>query len=108
DLDPHQPVPLERTNEADVALGLEVEIEIEQELDVLVSAITEGRKLFVERTLDAERRIELGPARRAAEAGHVEVRAPTVEHEYVGLQRREAALTHMLAQLADLVERADR
>jgi hypothetical protein len=35
DLDPHQPVPLQRTDEADVALGLEVEIEIEEELDVL-------------------------------------------------------------------------
>jgi hypothetical protein len=35
DLDLHQPVPLQRTDEADVALGLEVEIEIEEELDVL-------------------------------------------------------------------------
>jgi len=46
DLDPHQPVPLECTDEADVALGLEVEIEIEEELDVLAGAITETRKLF--------------------------------------------------------------
>jgi len=31
-------VPLERTDEADVALGLEVEIEIVEELDVLAGA----------------------------------------------------------------------
>ena len=54
DLDPHQPVPLQRTDEADVALGLEVEIEIEEELDVLAGAITERPKLFVERILDVE------------------------------------------------------
>src|SRR4029077_9585446 len=32
DLDPHQPVPLQRTDEADVALGLEVEIDIAEEI----------------------------------------------------------------------------
>jgi hypothetical protein len=40
-------VPLQRTDEAD-ALGLEVEIEIEEKLDVLAGAITERRKLLVE------------------------------------------------------------
>src|SRR5581483_8129334 len=63
-LDPHQPVPLQRADEADVALGLEVEIEIDKELDVLACAITKGSKLFIERLLDAERRIELGSAGR--------------------------------------------
>jgi hypothetical protein len=92
----------------DVALGLEVEIEIEEELDVVAGAITEGAKLFVERLLDAERRVELGSAGRATEAGHVEFRNPTIEQKDVSLERREAALAHVLAELADVVEGADR
>jgi hypothetical protein len=52
----------------------------------------------VERLLDAERRVELGSAGRATEAGHVEFRAPTVEQKDVGLERREAALAHVLAE----------
>ena len=70
DLDPHQPVPLQRTDEADVALGLEVEIEIEEKLDVLAGAITERRKPLVELLLDLQRRVELGSAGRATETGH--------------------------------------
>ena len=101
-------MPLQRTDKADVALGLKVEIEIEEELDVLAGAITEARKLFVERLLDADRRVELGSTGRATEAGHVEFRAPTVEQKDVGLERREAALSHLLAQLADVIEGADR
>ena len=99
---------LQRTDEADVAFGLEVEIEIEEEFDVLAGAIAEACKLIVERLLDADRRVELGSAGRATEAGHVEFRTPTVEQKDVGLERREAALAHVLAELADVVERADR
>jgi hypothetical protein len=101
-------VSLQRTDEADVAFGLEVEIEIEEEFDVLAGAIAEACKLIVERLLDADRRVELGSAGRATEAGHVEFRTPTVEQKDVGLERREAALAHVLAELADVVERADR
>ena len=53
---------LQRTDEADVAFGLEVEIEIEEDLDVIAGAITEACKLFVERLLNADRRVELGSA----------------------------------------------
>ena len=42
------------TDEADVALTLEVEIEIKEELDIITSASTERPKLFVERILDVE------------------------------------------------------
>ena len=54
-------MPIERTNEADVALGLSVEIEIEEELDFLTT-IAKGAKLFVQRLLDVEREVELGSA----------------------------------------------
>ena len=49
DLDPHQAMTLvlERAHEADVALRLEVEIEVDQELDVVAGAVAEGRKLLV-------------------------------------------------------------
>jgi hypothetical protein len=87
-------VSLQRTDEADVAFGLEVEIEIEEEFDVLAGAIAEACKLIVERLLDADRRVELGSAGRATEAGHVEFRTPTVEQKKVGLKRREALLAH--------------
>jgi hypothetical protein len=58
---------LERADKADVALGFEVEVEIEQELDVLAGAVAEGCELLVERLLNAQRRIWLGPAWRADE-----------------------------------------
>src|SRR5262249_43451137 len=63
DLDPHQPGSLDRAHEANVALGLEVEIEIEQALDVLAGAVAECCELLVKGCFDGERRIELRSAK---------------------------------------------
>src|SRR5262249_33633426 len=101
DLDPHESVPLERADEADIALGLEIEIEVDEELDVLAGALAQARKLLVELLLDPERRIELRAAGRTSKAGHVEFRVRAVKQEDVGLECREAALAHVLAELAD-------
>ena len=45
---------------------------------------------------------------RPTEAEHVEFRRPPVEQENDGLEGREAALTHVLAEFADVVEGTDR
>jgi hypothetical protein len=60
---------LEGAHQPDIALGLEVEIEIEQELDLVARTVAEGPELPVECLLDAERRIELWSSGRANESG---------------------------------------
>ena len=85
---------------------LKIEIEIEEEFDVLPGAIAEACKLIVERLLDAERRVELGTTGERPKPEVFEFRTSAVEQEDGGLERREAALAHVLAELADVVERA--
>ena len=89
---------LERADEADVAFGLVVEVEIQEELDVVACALAEGRELLVERFFHRERRVQLRPALGAAEARHVHFGLRAVEQEDVGLQRREAALADVLTR----------
>jgi len=86
---------------------LKLKLRSRKKLDVLAGAITERRELLVERLLDADRRVELGSAGRATEAGHVEFRTPPSNKKMLVLSR-EVALAHVLAELADVVEGADR
>src|SRR5262245_18179125 len=54
-LDPHEAMLslLERANEADVTLGLEVEVEVEQKLDLPAGTVAKGCELLVECFLNA-------------------------------------------------------
>jgi len=101
-------VRLQQTDEAYLALCLEVKIEVEEELDVLAGALAKARKLLVKFFLNPEGRVEFGAAGRTNKAGHVELRAGTLKQKNVVLERGEAAITHVLAELADVVEGADR
>ena len=74
----------------------------------MARALAERRQPVADRRQRRAVGIELRPARRPAEARLVHVGRSEVEAEDVGLERLEAALLHMLAELHHVVERAHR
>ena len=108
DLQPEQIVGLAGARDLDVALGFEVEVGVEQDAHVVAGALAEGRQPVGDGGQHRAVGIELGIARAAREAGLVHVGRIDIEAEDVGLERLEAALLHMLAELHQVVERAHR
>ena len=107
DLDPEQIVGLHGARHLQEALGFEVEVEIDQDVDVRAGALAKGGQLIADRAEHVALGIELGEVVAAGEAGRVQART-VVEQEDVGLERRVALGDHLPAGGDDVVERAQR
>ena len=107
DLDPEQIVGLHGARHLQEALGFEVEVEVDQDVDIRAGALAKGGQLIADRADHVALGIELGKVVAAGEAGCVQART-IVEQKDVGLERRIAVGDHLLPCRHDIVERAQR
>ena len=100
DLEPHQAQVVEGARHRQVALGLEVEIQVEEDVHVRPRAFAQRRQLFAQRADDAARRVQVDPV---LEPRHVQRRRLAVEQEDVGLERAEPAFAHLAPEGDEIV-----
>src|SRR5581483_2135827 len=107
DLDPEHVEVLDRAQNLQIAFGLGVEIEVEQDIHVRSGAVADRFEMHAQvaqhLALDIDLRLE-----RRAEAGTPAGRLAVVIGEDVGLQRGEFFLAHLAPDRLDTVEALDR
>src|SRR6266702_152458 len=107
DLDPEQVHILDRAQDLQIALGLGVEVEIEQQIDIGPGAVADRLEMHAEIAQHGAVDIDFGLERRA-EAGPPALRLAVGIDEDVGLHRGETFFAHLAADSLDAVEIGDR
>src|SRR6201991_150378 len=106
DLDPEHVEIFDRAQDLQIALGLSVEVEVKQDVDVGASAIADGLEMHAKVAQHLSINIDLGKERRP-EAGPPAGRLAVVIGEDVGLECRELLLAHFAPDRLHAVETFD-
>ena len=107
-LDPEDVEGLDGAGHLQEPLGLEVEVQVHEDVHVGSGALAEGGQLVADGVQHVAVRVQLGEARPPPrEAGRVQV-GVGAEHEHVGLERGVAAADDLLAGADAILEAAER
>src|SRR5262245_867340 len=107
DLDPEDIHILDFTQDAEIALGPRIEVEVEQDVDVRTRSLAHDRQVFAQAVENIALDIALRRMR-ASEARRPALDAAVVIAEDVGLERRKTFLADLAGDLARAIRVLDR
>src|SRR5215471_17782451 len=106
DLDPEHVEIGNRPQDLQIPLGLRIEVQIEQQIDIRPGAVANGFEMGAQIAQDILVDVEFGNKRDAKSGTPAAWRTSVIDKD-VGLQSREASLANLRADCLDAVEAGD-